>query len=252
MTSSINANNIDGTYPVAGQDNDSQGFRTNFTNIKNNFSNAKDEIEDLQSKAILKSALTGTSINNNMAGTVLQGAELVDTRESLVDRGTTSGAVAIDFSEAHNYTVTTSGAIELSFTGFPATGKVGRVRVEIDVTSTGHTMELPGTVSKGIQGLAGYSSSSNTITFTDIGKYLFEFWTDDNGTTIHIEDKSRNRNYFQSETIQLQERTPANSIGSDGDVAGMIAVGGGYIYFCTQAYDGSTAIWQRVSGATWA
>ena len=37
MASSINPSNIDGTYPVAGQDNDSQGFRDNFTNVKTNF-----------------------------------------------------------------------------------------------------------------------------------------------------------------------------------------------------------------------
>ena len=37
MTSQINFNNIDGTYPIAGQDNSSQGFRDNFTNTKNNF-----------------------------------------------------------------------------------------------------------------------------------------------------------------------------------------------------------------------
>ena len=37
MASSINPNNIDTTYPVAGQDNDSQGFRDNFTNIRSNF-----------------------------------------------------------------------------------------------------------------------------------------------------------------------------------------------------------------------
>ena len=30
----INVNNIDGSFPVAGQDNDTQGFRDNFTNIK--------------------------------------------------------------------------------------------------------------------------------------------------------------------------------------------------------------------------
>ena len=30
MASNINPNNIDTTYPVAGQDNDSQGFRDNF------------------------------------------------------------------------------------------------------------------------------------------------------------------------------------------------------------------------------
>ena len=52
MASNINANNIDGTYPIAGVDNDSQGFRTNFTNIKNNFTYAKNEITDLQAKAI--------------------------------------------------------------------------------------------------------------------------------------------------------------------------------------------------------
>ena len=49
MTSSINPNNIDITFPVAGQDNDSQGFRDNFTNLKTSLQYAKDEIEDLQS-----------------------------------------------------------------------------------------------------------------------------------------------------------------------------------------------------------
>ena len=55
MTSQVNPNNIDGTYPVAGQDNDSQGFRDNFTNIRNNLVYVKAEVEDLQNKAVLKS-----------------------------------------------------------------------------------------------------------------------------------------------------------------------------------------------------
>ena len=32
MTSQINPNNIDAAYPVAGQDNNTAGFRTNFSN----------------------------------------------------------------------------------------------------------------------------------------------------------------------------------------------------------------------------
>lgn len=52
MASSINTGNIDGAYPVAGQDNSSQGFRDNFTNIKTNFGYAKSELEDLQTKAV--------------------------------------------------------------------------------------------------------------------------------------------------------------------------------------------------------
>jgi hypothetical protein len=49
MTSLINATNIDITYPIAGQDNDTQGFRTNFTNIQNNLAQAAVEITALQS-----------------------------------------------------------------------------------------------------------------------------------------------------------------------------------------------------------
>ena len=48
MASNITAGNIDGAYPIAGQDNDSQGFRDNFTNIKTNFEYADTEITALQ------------------------------------------------------------------------------------------------------------------------------------------------------------------------------------------------------------
>jgi len=48
MASKIVPGNIDGTYPRAGQDNSSQGFRDNFNEIKTNFTEAKSEIEDLQ------------------------------------------------------------------------------------------------------------------------------------------------------------------------------------------------------------
>ena len=44
MASSIIASTIDDTYPVAGQDNDSQGFRDNFNIIKTNFVEAKSNI----------------------------------------------------------------------------------------------------------------------------------------------------------------------------------------------------------------
>lgn len=48
MASNINPFNIDVTYPIAGQDNDTQGFRDNFTNIKNNFTVAGSEISAIQ------------------------------------------------------------------------------------------------------------------------------------------------------------------------------------------------------------
>ena len=48
MASNINETGVNKDYPIAGQDNDSQGFRDNFTVIKDNFVAAKSEIETLQ------------------------------------------------------------------------------------------------------------------------------------------------------------------------------------------------------------
>jgi hypothetical protein len=49
MASSINPTAIDITYPIPGQDNDTQGFRDNFSSIRNNFNVAKSEISTIQS-----------------------------------------------------------------------------------------------------------------------------------------------------------------------------------------------------------
>ena len=65
MTSQINPNNINGNYPVAGVDNNSQGFRDNFTNTKVNFQYAAEEIDDLQNKVLLKAALSGETLDND-------------------------------------------------------------------------------------------------------------------------------------------------------------------------------------------
>jgi hypothetical protein len=45
--SNIISETIDGTYPVAGVDNDTQGFRDNFTIIKTGLATAQSEITSL-------------------------------------------------------------------------------------------------------------------------------------------------------------------------------------------------------------
>ena len=54
MASNIDSASINALYPVAGQDNDSQGFRDNFSTIKSNFTAAKAEIETLQTNTAKK------------------------------------------------------------------------------------------------------------------------------------------------------------------------------------------------------
>jgi hypothetical protein len=192
MTSAINPNDIDGTYPIAGQDNNSQGFRDNFTNTKTNFQYAANEITDLQNKAVLKSALTGTVLDNNMAGSPLSDANISDFSAVAAILGTTSGSVTINYVSGHYQTVTaTSGSsISLAFSNFPAAGNFGIVRVAITILNTASTVVLPGAVSIGVGNLQGYSAG--TISYDQSGTYTYDFTTSDGGTTISVFDCSRN------------------------------------------------------------
>jgi len=190
MASNINPQNIDGAYPVAGQDNDSQGFRDNFTNTKTNFTYAAAEITDLQNKAVLKAALDGTVLNNDMGGSILANAQLQDMSETRVALGTVSGAQTVNYAAGSYYTLTTSGSVSIAFTNFPPAGQLGRVRLQISVASTAHTLTLPAAVSVGTANIQGYAS--NIITFNQTGTFEFEFETNDGGSTITIIDQNRN------------------------------------------------------------
>jgi hypothetical protein len=208
MTSAINPNNIDGAYPVAGQDNNSQGFRDNFTNTKTNFQYAADEITDLQNKVVLKQALTGTTLNNDMLGSVLSNAQLQDMSQTQLTLGTLSGTVTINYAAGSFQNVTTNGSISLAFTNFPAAGATGVVAVNIYVSNITHTVTLPSAVSinnVGIQGLA-----SNVITFAAIGYYSFEFVTNDGGSTITVNQVNESITPFNNSSEDLAASAAAS------------------------------------------
>ena len=53
--------------------------------------------------------------------------------------------------------------------------------------------------------------------------------------------------------VAIASTAPSTSIGASGDLQGMVAFDGTYMYYCTANYDGGTNIWKRVawSGDTW-
>ena len=143
MTSAINPNNIDGAYPVAGQDNNSQGFRDNFTNTATNFQYAADEITDLQNNAVLKSALTGTTLNNNMGGSVLSNAQLQDMSETVVALGTVSGSTTINLVLPAAVTVNARGIQGLNTsTGVISFAATGVYTFEFTTSNGGTTISV--------------------------------------------------------------------------------------------------------------
>ena len=142
--SNINPNNIDGTFPIAGQDNSSQGFRDNFTNIRNNFSYAQSEISDLQAKAITTSALSGGTLTNNMGYNQLQNAQLFSPSYTFLNLGTpASGAtVTLDYSQGSVQKYTTNGSNTIAFTNWPPTGQFGRMILWVNVTNVNHILKI--------------------------------------------------------------------------------------------------------------
>lgn len=223
MTSAINPNNIDGSYPVAGQDNNSQGFRDNFTNIKVNFQDAAAEITDLQNKAVLKSALSGATLDNNMGNALIYAAQ-IQAFSAVKNAVTgTSGSLTINYQSGHYQTITTTGSISLAFTGFPATGSYGYLKLQINITDTAHTVTLPAAVTLGTSGLQGYVAG--TITFAATGTYEFAFGTYNNGSTITVFDLNRALTNFTSATYTTVSAT-GNVVGGNVLTGGAVSAVG--------------------------
>jgi hypothetical protein len=267
MTSSINPNNIDGTYPVAGQDNNSQGFRDNFTATKTNFTYASSEITDLQNKAVLKSALTGTTLNNNMGGSLLIDAQLQDMSETRVALGTvtTGNTATVDYSAGPYYTFNTSGSagtISLAFTNFSSSGTTSRARVQANVANVLHTLTLPTAVNvnnTGVQGL-----SNNVITFGSTGVYEFEFETNNGGGNISIFDLNRALNVYTNPLLltgsedlasaaAVSLTTPVTYIatGGSGETATLAAGATGQVKMFAMTTDGGGNMVITVTNAAW-
>jgi len=238
MTSAINPNNIDGNYPVSGVPNNTQGFRDNFTNIKTNFSSAATEISDLQSKAVLKAALSGTTLDNNMNDNLLYAVKLNDVSYTYLPLTATSGSIDIDYSAAPFQQINTTGSVSLSFSNWPASGSAGSVRVAFNITNVAYTVTLPAAVSQGVASIAGISPGtpgvSNTITFGVAGNYAFEFVTIDGGTTVWVFDDSRAPGAINvplaitSNTVSTSTTTGALTVTGGVGIAGNLNVGSNF------------------------
>jgi hypothetical protein len=210
MTSNINPNNIDGAYPVAGQDNNSQGFRDNFTNTATNFQFAANEITDLQAKAVLKAPLVGTTLNNDMGGSTLSNAQLQDISETVVPLGTVSGTTTINYALGSYQTLITNGAVSLAFSNFPAVGAAGTVTVQVTVVNVIHTLILPAAVSVNARGIQGLNTSTGVISFASTGVYTFEFTTSNGGTTISVVEVNKQIQPFNNSSEDLGDTAAAN------------------------------------------
>jgi len=208
MTSAINPNNIDTTYPVAGQDNNTQGFRDNFTFIKNNFTAAASEITTLQST----SAVKGAGTVNDFAGGLIYDAKLQDLSAVATKLGSVTGTVSINYAAGHYQQMSTSGSITINFSSvnLPGIGRYGFIRLEITVSNASHTVTLPSSVTVNRTGIQGLNTSTNTITFAAAGVYTFDFATVNTGSTVSINDINKQLQPFNNTSEDLAASAAAS------------------------------------------
>lgn len=197
MASNINDTGVNSNYPVAGQDNDSQGFRDNFTVISSNFVAAKAEITALQGTTA--QGVTYASANggtNNFLGSTITNANLTNTTETAFVATTTvntSQNINLDNGAYQEFTV--GADITLTFANWSSeTSRTGRIRLHIKSdlaagSSTNRTITFASNAGGGtIKTHNDWPTSDLTAVIGapagDSTYYAFEFVSYDSGATV--------------------------------------------------------------------
>lgn len=180
MTSAINTTTINTAYPIAGADNDTQGFRDNFTNIVGGLATAASEITALQANAVLKANLSSNAtVANNLAGSSIYNGTFSQFYGSAYINTISSGTFNIDLSSGPVQFLTMTTDVAYTFTNWPVSGQMGLVRIilasdgAVQRTATFATAN-GGTIKYGNGGLTtnGFSSpftTPRTVVRTTVG-----------------------------------------------------------------------------------
>lgn len=241
--STINTNGIDVNYPIPGQNNSTQGFRNNFVAIKQNLDIAGTEISDLQNKVVLKSALANSTLNNDMANTLIANASTLGFRSTMYNLGNAlSDNVLVDCKLGDVQYGNLAGNVVLSFGSWAPTNTLstiklmlGRPNNEADF-SISFSANVTIDENHGIKLVENFGTSGNlaTITFPyNVTQINLTLTSSDCGNSIYVEPTNRP---FKSTAIQTRTPSP---VGFLGDVAGTVAVDDDYLYVCTADYNAS-------------
>ena len=131
--SNINTSNIDSGFPIAGQDNSSEGFHNNYSAIISAFEIAKSEINDLQIKSVLKTSLEGSTLDNNLQESIISNATLKNPGYTALLAA--SPTINVSAASYHKINATTSTTITVTSTTWPSSGIYSKIVIEVAPTT---------------------------------------------------------------------------------------------------------------------
>jgi len=228
MTSQINTNGISTNYPVPGQNNSTQPFRDNWAQITTQLNTAAGEITDLQTKVVLKAALNNTTLNNDMANTLISNAAISGFRSTTYNLGNAlAGTVLVNVNQADIQFGAVQGNVVLQFGGWSPTNTESNVVVRFTMTNPNAVISFPNNCVStnnnfGVTLLENYAMVSNIATVTapaNAGILEYQFTSLDCGNTITVTPVNRP---FQATQVVTRDPPPTGVLG---DVNGDIAIG---------------------------
>jgi hypothetical protein len=183
MASNINYQSIDEDFPVAGQDNDTQGFRDNFSTIKNSLASAKTEITDLQEDTAKVNA------NNNFNSNQIFNAKLKNTPSVYFNKSISQDSThELLITDGHYQTFTVNGIANIDMENFrPPAGAQVVYKVQILFNGNGTVRWLTGSPSNIFRVNATWPKRVNPLnafTITNNQPVLVDIWTTD-GITFY-------------------------------------------------------------------
>ena len=223
--STINTNALDVNYPIPGVNNNSQGFRDNFASIKTNLNTAATEITDLQNKVVVKSALSGSSLNNDMANTIISNAATRSFRATTYNLGNSlSGTVLVDVSLGDVQYGTVAGNITFQFGNWAPTGTQSNVQLQLAISNANSFISFPSEMviseNTGVTTLENFSNIAGVATVSipyNISQIDYRISTVDCGNSLLVEPYNRPRIDTQIQNNRLVPPT-----GFRGDVPGTV------------------------------
>ena len=193
MASNIISGTIDGAYPVAGVDNDTQGFRDNFTIIKTGLATAASEVTALQANT------AKLNESNDFNGTDITDANFSLNTEKYHNIGTVINGQNISFLNGHYQSMAINlsegtSTVNFALADWPERDHVAKMTVQIFGNDTAKTVTFSVEAGGNIKYNSTYPRVAGVASATvdsSEDPIIIDFWTYNQGTTVYAEYRGR-------------------------------------------------------------
>ena len=177
--STVTFTNIDEEYPIAGQDNDTQGFRDNFSEIKQALQAASIELTDVLTNG------ARLDESNNFNGNAIQNADLQAVTDKVYNTGNLNQDSTIQWSDGSYQNVTVADNVTLTLDEWAENGRLSKMRLALRSDGASRTVIWEAANAGNLRVSANWPGTFTVASGTD--PIIVDVWTSDAGVNVFME-----------------------------------------------------------------